>query len=514
VWTAAVAGTAAHRGGTLRVSLPADPKYRFRFDLGYDVRVVLLSGLVYDGLVGYRRVGGSAGETLVPDLARDLPEPSPDGRTYLFRLRPNLRFSSGAPVTPEDVRASFERQLRVPEWFGYFPIRGAERCDASRCVLSKGIEIDPVAMTVTFHLTKPDADFLHKLTVAPVVPAGSPADRRPPPGTGPYTFTHFARSHVRLIRNPHFRVWSADARPDGFPDEIAVRLSVPRAQVAAMHGNAADVALFFSGIGQVTRYSGARLHSDPSLGTWYVFMNMHAPPFDDVRVRRALNFAVDRGRVADILGTRETHVPTCQLLPPGIQGYTPSCRFTVNPNAAGTWNGPDLARARRLVAASGTRGMNVEFWGSHPRESLGRYLAALLRRLGYRTTVRTFDDMIFVLNTSVAHPRHPPQIGLFGWGAESAAPLGFLKPLLSCSAGGENLSHLCAPRLDALMEQAARARGPRATELWRRVETSLAARAPTVPLVNENLVALTGKEVGNYQNHPVAGALLDQLWVR
>ena len=63
------------------------------------------------------------------------------------------------------------------------------------------------------------------------------------------------------------------------------------------------------------------------------------------------------------MGASVTHRPTCQMLPPGFQGYTPSCPFTVNPNSAGTWTGPDLAKARRLVAASGTRGMKVEFWG-------------------------------------------------------------------------------------------------------------------------------------------------------
>jgi ABC-type transport system substrate-binding protein len=158
--------------------------------------------------------------------------------------------------------------------------------------------------------------------------------------------------------------------------------------------------------------------------------------------------------------------------------------------------------------------MKVEFWGSHPRESLGRYFAALLRRLGYRSSVRTFDDMIMVFETSVNEPRRPPQIGLWGWAADSAAPLSFLKPLVSCSAGGENFSHLCDPQIDAQMEQAAAAPGPEASELWRHVEASLAAQAPTVPLVNENFVSLTAKRVGNYQHHPLGGPLLDQLWVK
>ena len=111
VWTAALAATATHRGGTLHVSISGDPDYPFAFDIGYDRRVALLSGLVYDGLLGYRRAGGSAGGTLVPNLARDVPEPSADGRTYLFRLRPDVRFSNGELVTPEDVHASFENAV-------------------------------------------------------------------------------------------------------------------------------------------------------------------------------------------------------------------------------------------------------------------------------------------------------------------------------------------------------------------------------------------------------------------
>ena len=519
VWTAALAATSTHRGGTLRVSISADPDYPFAFDIGYDRRVALLSQLVYDPLVGYRRTGGSAGGTLVANLARDVPERSADGRMYLFRLRPGLRFSNGALVAPEDVRASFERFVRsLGDYPAYLPIRGAADCSVKRCDLSSGIETDPAASTITIHLSKPDLDFLHKLTNVTIVPATSPAKPvRPLPGTGAYMPTRWDRWRVQLVRNPHFRVWSPDARPDGFPAEIAVRLERPPAQVTTMEDGAADVALFYHGIGRVarlrTRY-GSRLHTDQNLGTMYAFLNVQAPPFDDVNVRRALNYAVDRGRIAELLGTRETQVPTCQLLPPGIEGYTPSCRFTVNPNPAGTWISPDLPRARRLVAASGTRGMNVEFWGSRPWGPLGRYFASLLRRLGYRASVRTFDALHLIYETAAAQPRRPPQVGLWGWAAAEASPLGFLQPLVACSAGVENFSHLCDPELDALMEQAAAARGPEATALWRRVEASLAAQAPTVPLVNEQFVSLAAKHLGNYQHHPLWGPLLDQLWVR
>jgi peptide/nickel transport system substrate-binding protein len=531
VWTAALAATSTHRGGTLRVTsydhggrLFSDPASLGAFSPP--------TSLVYDGLVAYRRAGGSAGTALVANLASNLPVPSPDERTYRFRLRPNLRFSNGAPVTPEDVRASLARLLAFgdPGFYDDFDsIPGAARCRDprlrararfQRCDLSDGVETDAAARTITFHLTRPDIDFLHKLHSMYVVPAGSPGrlvNTPALPGTGPYTIKRWdPRRGGLLLRNPRFRAWSPD-RPDGFPDQITIRFQRPKAQIAAIEDGAADIAVFDGPTPYATRLRarhGARLHADPAPGTAYAFLNVRAPPFDDVRVRRALNYAVDRSRVAELVGTSETHKPTCQMLPPGLQGYTPSCPFTVNPNPAGTWTGPDLARARRLVAASGTRGMKVEFWGSaEGHEPFGRYFRTVLTAIGYRATLRTFDHLGLIAENAAGEPRPRPQLGLWFWYANSLAPFTFLQPSVLCSGMG-NLSRFCEPEIDARVEQAARARGPEADELWRRVETALAAHAPTVPIVNWYTVSLTAERVGNYQAHPLRGPLLEQLWVK
>jgi YVTN family beta-propeller protein len=529
VWTAALAAPSTHRGGTLRATIAdvfegtayaSDP-----VDFGPTAY------LAYDGLVAYRRAGGSAGTALVANLASDVPQPSPDGRTYRFRLRPNLRFSNGAPVTPEDVRVSLARLLAFGDPGSYDDMRaipGAARCKDDRlrprarfrsCDLSEGVETDAATRTITFHLSRRDSDFLHKLTSLTVVPAGSPAklvNMPALPGTGPYMIKRWdPQRGGLLVRNPHFRAWSPD-RPDGFPDQITIRFQRPKAQIAAVEDGTADIAVFDG----PTRYAarlraqyGARLHTDPAPGTAYAFLNVLTPPFDDVRARRALNYAVDRGRLAELVGTSETHKPTCQMLPPGFQGYTPSCPFTINPNPAGTWTGPDLAKARRLVAASGTRGMTVEFWGSRESDAFGRYFRKVLRQIGYRGTLRTYSALNLIGENAAGEPRPRPQIGLWFWAANSAGAFTFLQPLLSCS-GALNFSRQCKPEIDALMEQAARARGPEAIELWRRVETALAAEAATVPVENWYTTALAAERVGNYQAHPLRGPLLEQLWVK
>ena len=192
-----------------------------------------LDALSYDGLVTYRRTGGSTFGQLVGDLATGVPEPSADGRTYVFRLRPNLRYSDGTPVRPEDFRAALERRPaplgnEVPPY--YNRIRGAPACVATpkRCDLSKGIETDPVARTITIRLTAPDPDLVHVLALpfAWLVPADHPFHGTDiPPGTGPYKIAELDVLHgARLVRNPHFRVWSQDARPDGYADQIVVHL--------------------------------------------------------------------------------------------------------------------------------------------------------------------------------------------------------------------------------------------------------------------------------------------------
>jgi ABC-type transport system substrate-binding protein len=158
--------------------------------------------------------------------------------------------------------------------------------------------------------------------------------------------------------------------------------------------------------------------------------------------------------------------------------------------------------------------MKVEFWGSaEGHEPFGRYFRRVLTAIGYRATLRTFDHLSLIWENAAGEPRPRPQLGLWFWYANSLAPFTFLQASVLCSGMG-NLSRFCEPEIDARVEQAARARGPEADELWRRVETALAAHAPTVPIVNWYTVSLTAERVGNYQAHPLRGPLLEQLWVK
>ena len=199
----------------------------------------------------------------------NLPIPTDGGRTYRFQLRRGLQFSDGRPVRASDFRASMERLLRlngvsVPPF--YSGILGAERCSAQlgRCDLREGIEVDDAAGTVTIHLSAPDPDLLAKLALpfAFVLPADAPEPDQPVtdlgrfgdvgayriPGTGPYVAASFDPKHeLRLTRNPRFKPFAPDAQPDGYPDQIVIRIlgdgNISGAEKRSRRGGSREVRL-------------------------------------------------------------------------------------------------------------------------------------------------------------------------------------------------------------------------------------------------------------------------------
>jgi peptide/nickel transport system substrate-binding protein len=519
IWVTTVAPPTAHRGGTLRIAM--DPVGLDPAVGNYNPDAMLLDRLAYDSLVDYRRVGGPAGARLVGQLATDVPSPVDGGRRYVFQLRSGIRYSDGSPLRATDVRASLERTLAanaesVGDLFG--SIQGVSQCVEmpATCDLSDGVVTNDATGTVSFSLRSPDPAFLESLKFLLITPADTPRAvlrEDAPPGTGPYRFEQVVpKRKAVLTRNPRFDP-DKTPRAQGFADRIEANMGGVD-DVAAVEQGRLDIATLFDPAsgetsGLRTRL-GSRVRSGAYVMTEYAWLNTRTPPFDDPRVRQALNLAVDRGQVVDLTGGPESGTPSCQLLPPGLPGHRPVCSFTAAPSPAGAWTAPDVARAQRLVEASGERGTPVEVWTWPDRATVGRQIAEVLTGLGLPSHARVFGDLGQEL-MAAQRPGGHPQIGLNGWIADSPDSATFLRTLVGCH-GGFNLSRFCDPAIDAAIDRAGAA-GAEGSPAWQRIERRISKSAPVVPLTTRRYVLVTSARAGNVQFHPFYGVLLDQTWV-
>jgi oligopeptide transport system substrate-binding protein len=303
---------------------------------------------VFQGLVTF----SSDGKTILPGAAASW-DVSLDGLTYTFHLRPNLRWSNGAPLTAEDFRASFLRVfdpgLGAEEaGFGY-AIKGSKDFTEGRSKdpLSIGIRA-PDPQTLVLTLEHPAPYILVRMTLDPFYPVympsldasggrtqrGGPWER---PGAlvsnGPFTLAEWrANAFVRVVRNPNF--WDAG------------RVRLNEVRFYPTDDEAAEERAFRAGQLHVTRSlpktkvpvyeeeHPGELHLLPMLRTNYLSFNVDHPPFTDPRVRRAFSLAVDRVRlVRAALGKLGT--PAYSFIRPGTGGYTPPKGFSFDPAGAG-----------------------------------------------------------------------------------------------------------------------------------------------------------------------------------
>jgi peptide/nickel transport system substrate-binding protein len=205
------------------------------------------------------------------------------------------------------------------------------------------------------------------------------------------------------------------------------------------------------------------------------------------------------------------------MLPPSSPGCTRYCPYTTGP-VDGHYHGPDPAKARSLVDASGTRGMPVTIHGPlvSAFPTINAYFKQVLSQLGYKVTLhqmRVDDPSTFEFLNN--HHNHV-QVQMAGFGADFPLASNFYDGLAACGAD-LNLSEYCNRGLD---ERAARAFDLESTDpgdalrSWTKIDRTLTEDAMIVPTVNTFDSTFVSTRVGNYQSNQTMGALLSQLWVQ
>ncbi len=451
-------------------------------------------------------------------------------------LRKGVKFSTGKEVTTGDVVASFQRLFKVSSpnagsWYNV--IVGANAClkTPKTCTLDGGVVADASTNTITFNLTQADPEFEAQLAMpfASVIPAGTAAKdlgTTPIPTTGPYYFASYSpTSSLVMKRNTYFKQWSADAEPVGYPDEIDETFGLTaEAEVTAVENGQADWMYDTppsDRLGEISTKYSSQAHVNPLTAMWYLALNTNIAPFNNVDARQAINWAVDRASIVKLYGGTSLAQPACTILPPEFPGHVNTCAYTKG--GGSTWKAPDLAKAKALVASSGTAGQSigVVVQNDSVNQSIGLYMVSILNQLGYKATLKPLSDNIqynYIQNT-----KNHVQLSLTQWYQDYPAASDFLQVLLSCASfhpGSDssiNIAGYCNKTLDAQMT-AADTQGvsdPKAANAaWGSIDKAYMAESPLVPLFTPKLVDFTSSRVQNYQFSAQYYLLVDRVWLK
>jgi peptide/nickel transport system substrate-binding protein len=526
---------AEHRGGTMRLVARSaagtvDPH------INYTLQYWQIYQSLYDGLVAFKKAPGADGFNKVPDLAEAIPAPTNDGKTYVFKLRKGIKFSNGKDLTVGDVVASFQRIFKVssPTSGGFYSvIVGADKClaDPKTCTLEGGVVGDEAAGTITINLTRPDAEFIDKLALphAAVLPADAPtedAGSNPIAGTGAYYISAYdPNKGMTLSRNPHFKVWSEEAQPDGYPDVVQYDFGLTdEAEVTAVMNGEADWMFDqppTDRLGEIGTTYKDQVFINTLTAWWYAPMNTRLAPFDNEKARQAVSYAIDRKAMANLFGGAVLASPVCQVLPPGFPGHEDYCPYSKDPGAK--WTAPDVEKAKQLVEESGTKGQKVTIIAEDTAVSkaIGVYLQSVLKDIGYDADVKPISPNIQF--TYIQNTNNKVQISLTQWYQDYPAASDFLYILFGCESFTEgsdssiNIAGFCDQAINDKMKEAM-ALGvtdpAAANKMWAEIDRMVTDKAPAAALFTPKHIDFVSKRLGNFQFNSQFYWMVTQSWVQ
>jgi len=442
---------------------------------------------------------------LVPDLATEMPKISADGMTFEFNMRDDVKFHNGRLLVADDVKYSIERAVNPKTQSpgaGFFAsIEGFDDASAGKSTNISGITVNSPT-SITFKLSRPDATFLHVMAInfASVVPKEDaekfgPDFGKNPVGSGAFKFTSWALGQKLTIDK------NADYYREGLPklDQINFEVGVdPTVALQRLKNNEVDV------LGDsipAANYIAEKENSDNEgliieggqLQTGYVTLNVKIKPLNNVKVRQAVNHAIDKDRIVQILNGRADAAN--QPLPPSMPGYDTGYKGFAY----------DVAKAKALLAEAGlANGFSTELWTSNtdPNPRIAQSIQEDLAKVGIKAAIKSLAQANVI---EAGSSGKAPMVwsGGMAWIADFPDPSNFWGPILGCGGavpGGWNWSQYCNKTLDAEAVKADAMTDPAKADerqkLWGSVFTRAMDEAPWVPIFNEKRITMKSSRLG------------------
>jgi len=482
-------------GGTLTGSYASFPDY-LDPGLSYSQEGWLAMYNTYLPLLTYKHADGAEGAEIVPALAESLPEISADKKTYTLTLRKGLKYSDGAPVEASDFAATVERlfEIESPGSPFYEGIVGAEEFAAGKANDIAGIETDDKTGKITIELTSPRGTFTNELAMlfVALLPPDTPArnlSTDPPPATGPYEIVESEPGRGwSYARNPQWAKSNGEAMPDlpdGHVDKIEISIVRNGAtQVNEIERDKTDwmqtivPADLFNKVKD--KYEGAQFRVERPINLYFFWMNTQQPPFDDLKARQAVNYAIDSEALERIYAGSLSAAH--QILPEGVPGHE---AFDLYPH--------DMAKAKALFAEADPADRDITVWTNNesPSDDAGAYFNDVLGKLGFNAKLKTINADNYY--TVIGNAETPDlDTGFTAWIPDYPNPNGFFQPLLSGESiapiYNSNFAKMDDPKLNAKVAKLSEEQlGPEQEDEYRALDREYMEQAPWAPFGTNTL---------------------------
>jgi len=489
--------------------------------IGYDWQNWSMIRSLFDGLMDY--VPGTT------DLRLGLAESyeiSEDGLSYTFKLRPGVKFHNGREMTADDVKYSLDR-VTLPATqspgSGFFAsIKGYDAMVGGTATSLEGVVVvDP--LTVRIDLSRPDATFLHVMAInfASVVPkeaveAANGDFGKMPVGTGAFKMTEWTLGQ-RLVFARNTDYWRAG---EPYLDQVTFEFGQePIVALLRLQNGEIDVAGDGIPPAKFTEVMAdpvqkARVVEGGMLHTGYITMNVTAPPFDKVEVRRAVNMAINKARVVQVINNRA--VPATQPLPPAMPGYT----------ADYAGYAYDVEAAKKLLADAGLPdGFETDLYAMNtdPNPRIAQAIQQDLAAIGITANIQSLAQAN-VIEAGGAGTAPMIWSGGMAWVADFPDPSNFYGPILGCAGaepGGWNWAKYCNADLDKAAVAADSMSDPAKSadrlKAWSDIYMKVMEDAPWAPVFNDQRFTMKSDRMGGADAlyvDPIATVNFDYVYVK
>ncbi len=370
---------------------------------------------------------------MIPGVAEAIPEVSKDGKTYTFKIRDSVKFSNGKAVKASDFEHTIRRVLNLESGGApfYEAIVGADKYikgGKAEADIS-GITTDDETGEVSIELNEADGSFMNVLAMnfAGVVPGDTPfknMTKTPPPGVGAYEITKSVPNREFVLQQ--VADFNVPDIPKGNIKTITTKIikSAQRQAQDVITGELdymqdpppADIKP------EVKAKYSDRYEEFTTVSTYYFFMNHRVAPFDDPKVRQAVNFGIDKPALARLFAGELQ--PGCSFLPPGLPGYSESL------DSDCPWGDPsqppDIEKAKALIKEAGADGTKVTVYGNNddPTPKVTQAYADMLNKMGLDAKPKILDGGVYF--QTIGNAKEKAQTGFLNWFQDFPHPKNFM----------------------------------------------------------------------------------------